>query len=61
MQMPPVLKVRNDEAPVISEDSEIDQFETDGTKYVFTDITFGIPVQVNMNFNNYDIFSALEV
>ena len=61
MQMPPVLKIRNEEAPVISEDSEINQFETDGTKYVFTDITFGIPVKVNMNFKNYDIFSVVEV
>ena len=46
--MPPVLKVRQEETKVISQDTEIDQFETDGTKYVFSDITFGIPHRVGI-------------
>ena len=46
LQMPPVLKITDEEAPVISSDPDIEMFETNGCNYVFTDITYGIPKRV---------------
>ena len=46
LQMPPVMKARDESVRLISEDSEIEMFDTSGSKYVFTDITFGIPNRV---------------
>ena len=44
--MPPVMKARDESVRLISEDPEIEMFDTSGSKYVFTDITFGIPNRV---------------
>ena len=44
--MPPVLKARDESVRLISQDPEIEMFDTSGSKYVFTDITFGIPNRV---------------
>ena len=44
LQMPPVMKPREDVSEALSDDSEIDGFDTH--KIVFTDITTRIPHKV---------------
>ncbi|XP_062126504.1 small ribosomal subunit protein mS22 [Drosophila sulfurigaster albostrigata] len=41
LQMPPVVKIKEDTERIISKDPALKDFAT--TKYVFTDITFGLP------------------
>ena len=55
LQMPPVLKARDESVRLISQDPEIEMFDSGGSKYVFTDITFGISNRVRVCFTCFRI------
>ena len=43
LQMPPVMEPWKNQPVTLSEDPEIEGFDTDTSKYMFTDISFNIP------------------
>jgi small subunit ribosomal protein S22 len=42
LQMPPICQIKATEPKVLSKDPALTDFDTDGSTYVFTDITYGV-------------------
>ena len=47
LQMPPYMKPWSEKSEILSEDPDIEGFDTEGVNYVFTDITYGLPPDVS--------------
>ncbi len=56
LQMPPVVKRREDVSSVITEDKDIDMHTTEKLNFVFTDITHGLPKRVSSVFTLLNLY-----
>lgn len=55
VQMPPIVPLRTDLGQVLNVDNDIIGY--DSSKFVFTDITFGISDKVIFYFDKYSVYN----